>query len=123
MGLQTEFNFTLPRGYIDAEGHIHRGGRMRLAQGIDEVVVCGDPQVQDNVAYAPLLLLSRVVVALGDLVVITPQVMGQLFAIDLAYLEDLYLRLNSPGGLTTTFFCPHCQNGFQARFQSFQSDT
>jgi hypothetical protein len=35
--LQTEFPFTLPRGYVDSEGNLHRQGVMRLATAYDEI--------------------------------------------------------------------------------------
>jgi len=33
--LQTEYEFTLPRGYVDDDGNIHRTGIMRLATAAD----------------------------------------------------------------------------------------
>ena len=113
MDLQTEFEFTLPRGYVDASAQVHREGRMRLATALDEIQSVGDPRVQTNEAYLPVLLLSRVVPRLGDLPAITPQVIEGLFASDLAYLEDLYQRLNSPESVTVGAVCPHCSTQFQ----------
>lgn len=113
MSLQTEFEFTLPRGFIDAQGRLHRQGRMRLATATDEIETLRHPQVQIHEAYLPLLLISRVVVQLGDLPAITPQVIGGLFAADLAYLEDLYERINSPDNIQLSAVCPHCSGQFQ----------
>jgi hypothetical protein len=109
----TEFSFTLPRGYIDAAGQIQREGRMRLATALDEIEAVQDPRVQNNDAYLPVLLLSRVITQLGTLPAVTPQIVAGLFVIDLAYLEDLYQRMNSPEQVTIGAVCPHCSGQFQ----------
>ena len=111
--MQTEFDFTLPRGYLDASGQIHRMGKMRLAQALDEVESWQDPRVQANEAYLPIVLLSRVVTQLGDLPAVTPQVIERFFAADLASLEDLYIRLNSHESVTLGVVCPQCSAQFQ----------
>jgi hypothetical protein len=113
MTMQTDFEFTLPRGFVDEVGRVHRHGRMRLAMALDEVEVMQDQRVQANAAYLPILLLSRVVTQLGELTSITPSTIGWLFASDLAYLEDLYLHLNSVEHMTIGAICPHCSNRFQ----------
>jgi hypothetical protein len=112
MTLQTSFDFSLPRGYVDAAGQVHRDGTMRLALAIDEIQSMQDPRVQANEAYLPVLLMQRVITRLGSLPVITPQVIEGLFAADLAYLEDLYLRLNSPGEVLVGATCPACGSSF-----------
>jgi len=112
MSLQTSFDFTLPRGYVDASGAVHRDGVMRLALAIDEIQAMQDPRAQSNEAYLPVLLLQRVVTRLGSLPAVTPQVIEGMFASDLAYLEDLYLRLNSPEALVVGTTCPSCGNLF-----------
>jgi hypothetical protein len=115
METQTGFSFTLPRGYLDPEGNLHRDGVMRLATALDEIEAVSDLRVQQNTAYLPVILLSRVLTHLGSLPAVTPPVLEQLFAGDLAYLEDLYLRLNaSPQGMIETI-CPHCGTPFQAK--------
>ena len=108
-----EYEFTLPRGYVDETGTVHRHGRMRLALALDEVEVMQDPRLQDSDAYLPILLLSRVVVQVGSITAVTPQLMGNLFAADLAYLQDLYLRLNNAEQVLVGTVCPHCQAQFQ----------
>lgn len=113
MSFATEFSFTLPRGYIDIAGQVHRDGRMRLATALDEIQALQDPRVQANEAYLPLLLLSRVLLQLGSLPLISPEVMGGLFAIDLAYLEDLYERVNSPTPQVVGAVCPYCSQQFE----------
>ena len=108
--LQTEFEFALPHGYIDDGGKVHRLGQMRLATALDEIESVGHPRVQTNEAYLPVVLLSRVITQLGSLSSVTPQVVEQLFAADIAYLEDLYLRLNSYDGMVVRATCPHCSS-------------
>lgn len=111
--MQTRFDFTLPRGYVDAEGNVHRHGQMRLATALDEIEPLRDPRVQQNEAYLPILLLARVVLKLGDLESVSPRVMEGLFSADLAYLQDLYLHLNSPEPVVVGALCPHCNQQFQ----------
>lgn len=97
MTLQTEFEFTLPRGYVDEAGNLHRHGLMRMATAMDEITPLGDPRVQHNQAYLVILLLSRVIIKLGSLSVIDTKVVENLFAADLAYLQTLYQRINEDG--------------------------
>ena len=113
--MQTEIDFVLPRGYVDAAGVVHRQGRIRLATALDEIESAQDPRVQANSAYLPVVLLSRVVVALGTLPMITPQVIAGLFAGDLAYLEDLYQRCNSSEPVVIGTTCPYCSQQFQVQ--------
>lgn len=100
--LQTEFEFELPKGYLDAEGNLHRKGIMRLARAIDEIVPMRDPRVKSNQAYATVIILSRVIIRLGALEQITPTVIEGLFACDLSYLQKFYRRINElePGNQT-----------------------
>ena len=90
----TEFEFTLPRGYADGEGNLHRQGTMRLAKAMDEIVPLRDPRVKANPAYATVLILARVVTQLGAVESVTPRVIENLYAIDLNYLYDLYREVN-----------------------------
>lgn len=94
MVFQTEFEFTLPKGYVDEEGNIHREGVMRLATAADEITIVKDPSVQENPAYLTVVLLSRVITELGSLPEVTPKTIEGLFASDLAYLEDFYRKVN-----------------------------
>jgi hypothetical protein len=111
--MQTEFEFTLPRGYVDAAGQAHQHGRMRLALALDEIESMQDPRVQANEAYLPIVLLARVVTQLGTLTAVTPHMIGGLFASDLAYLQDLYLRFNGMDQVAVNAVCPHCSAQFQ----------
>jgi hypothetical protein len=92
--IQTEYDFTLPIGYPDESGTLHRDGTMRLATAADEILPLKDPRVQANEAYLIVILLSRVVVRLGGVIQITPKVIENLYAADLGYLQDLYNRIN-----------------------------
>jgi hypothetical protein len=92
---QTEVEFELPRGYLDATGILHRRGVMRLATAADEIVPLRDPRVQQNSAYISIIVLSRVVTRLGTLTDIDPRVIEGLFASDLDYLQRLYERINT----------------------------
>ncbi|HEY9708908.1 MAG TPA: hypothetical protein V6D48_11950 [Oculatellaceae cyanobacterium] len=91
---QTEFEFTLPKGYLDAEGNLHRKGVMRLSKAMDEIVPLRDPRVKSNPAYATIIILSRVITRLGALEEVTPAVIEDLFAGDLNYLHRFYRQIN-----------------------------
>jgi hypothetical protein len=92
--LQTEFEFTLPKGYLDADGNLHRKGVMRLARAMDEIVPMRDPRVKSNPAYATVIILSRVITRLGALDEVTPAVVEDFFACDLSYLQKFYRQIN-----------------------------
>ena len=111
-GPRTEFAFELPRGYIDEMGEVHRHGVMRLATARDEILPLRDPRVRDNEAYLTVLLLSRVVTRLGELQSISAQVIENLFASDLAFLQDLYRRINQEGHTKAAVTCPSCAHDF-----------
>ena len=110
--LQTEFPFTLPQGYVDDEGTLHRDGVMRLATAADELQPLKDPRVRANASYLTVILLSRVVTELGDLREVTPHVVENLFVSDLAYLQDLYERVNDRGIDAVEATCPECSERF-----------
>lgn len=109
--LQTQFEFTLPRGYVDQHGDVHRQGTMRLATAGDEIAPYRDPRVQANPAYLAVILLSRVV-ELDD-VEVNPKVIEGLFASDLSYLQSLYNRVNANGESVEWATCPHCNERFE----------
>jgi len=112
-GLQTEFEFTLPRGYVDREGNLHKKGTMRLATAIDEIAPLRDPRVRQNQAYLTIILLSRVITKLGTLSDITPAVIENMFSADLAYLQALYRQINENGTTTIATNCPECGHEFE----------
>ena len=109
---QTEYEFTLPMGYVDAEGDLHREGVMRLATAADEILPLKDPRVQKNEAYLVVILLARVVTRLGSLAAINPKVIEGLFATDLAFLQELYNRINRLDEGRELVSCPQCQHRF-----------
>ena len=111
--LQTEFPFTLPRGYVDRDGGVHREGVMRLATAYDEIAPMKDPRVQANPGYLVIILLARVVTRLGELQQVNPATIEGLFAADLAFLQDLYQRVNEYGHSRVAVTCPHCQGEFE----------
>jgi hypothetical protein len=111
-GLRTEYPFTLPRGYLDEHGRLHRDGVMRLATARDELATQSDPRVRQNPAYLTVLLLERTVTTLGTLAAVDTFVVESLFASDLAFLQDLYRRANSDGHTEVAVSCPHCGNDF-----------
>jgi hypothetical protein len=111
-GLQTEFTFVLPRGYVDSAGQVHRDGVMRLATARDEISPQTDPRVRENPAYLTVLLLARTVRKLGSLTEVDPWVIENLFASDLAFLQDLYRRINQQGHTEAAVTCPSCKHEF-----------
>lgn len=111
--LKTEFEFTLPRGYIDADGTLHKTGIMRLATAIDEIAPLRDPRVRSNQPYLVIILLSRVVTRLGTINEVTPKHIESLFANDLAYLQKFYRQINETGTGAIQVQCPACQHSFE----------
>jgi ABC-type transporter Mla MlaB component len=108
MALQTEFEFALPRGYVDSDGNLHKDGVMRLATAADEIYPLKDMRVKANQAYLVVVLLSRVITRLGSLDNITPTVIERLFSADLAYLQDFYRQINENGNSCRLATCPEC---------------
>ncbi len=110
--IQTEYEFTLPKGYVDADGNVHKMGTIRLATAADEILPQQDPRVDKNPSYLVMILLSRVVTKLGDLSHINPKVIEGLFVEDLSFLEGLYNDIN---GYTNkdVVTCPECKTNFE----------
>jgi hypothetical protein len=111
--MQTELRFTLPRGFADADGNLHREGIMRLATARDEIEPLRDPEVRKNDAYLAVLLLARTVTRIGDITDITPQLVESLFAADFDHLQRLYERVNSDGDAVGVVSCPECTHEFE----------
>ena len=110
--LRTEFEFELPRGYVDPSGTVHRHGVMRLATARDELVPLHDDRVRENAAYLTVVLLARVISRLGTLTDIHPSLVENFFASDLAFLQDLYRRINQEGHTRAAVTCPACHEDF-----------
>jgi hypothetical protein len=111
---QTEVEFTLPLGYLDADGTLHRDGVMRRATAADEILPLKDPRVQQNAAYLIVILLARVVTRLGGVGQVTPKVIEGLFSTDLAHLQSLYNNLNQLDEAQPLVTCPKCAHAFSA---------
>ena len=109
---QTEFEFTLPCGYLDEDGTLHRDGVMRRATAMDEIAPLRDTRVVKNPAYLVIILLSRVVTRLGGVAQLNPKVIENLYATDLAYLQDLYNQVNELENGHSSVICPQCQHVF-----------
>jgi hypothetical protein len=114
--LHTKFKFVLPKGLVDNQGRIHRQGVMRLTTAKDEISVQKDPLVRDNPAYGVLVMLSRTIITLGELSMITPELLEELFTLDLAYLREFYNRINQQETASILVQCPKCNNQFNTEF-------
>lgn len=110
--LRTEFDFVLPRGYVDRAGQVHRDGVMRLATARDELVPLHDDRVRENPAYLSVVLLARVIERIGTITDIHAGIVESMFASDLAFLQDLYRRVNSEGHTRAAVTCPSCEHEF-----------
>jgi hypothetical protein len=111
--LRTEFRFTLPRGYVDSSGMVHREGVMRLATARDELVSQRDDRVREDPDYLSVVLISRVVQSIGEIGDVHAGVVENLFASDLAFLQDLYRRVNQDGHTHARVVCPQCSSEFE----------
>ncbi|MFE6765298.1 MULTISPECIES: hypothetical protein [unclassified Streptomyces] len=112
-GLQTEFEFELPRGYVDDEGRVHRTGSMRLATARDELRPQIDLRVKENPAYLSVVLLSQVITRLGTITDVHAGVVERMYATDVAFLQDFYRRINSEGHTHAAVTCPLCHGSFE----------
>ncbi len=113
MILQTEFEFTLPKGYVDNEGNLHNKGTMRLATAADEILPMKDPRVQKNPAYLSIIVLSRAITKLGGIDEVNPGIIEKLFIGDLTFLQEFYRRINGDGNLMVKVKCPKCGENFE----------
>lgn len=118
MVLQTEYEFTLPKGYVDNDGNLHQKGVMRLASAADEILPMKDPRVHSNPSYLTIILLSRVLSKLGELQDVNPGIIEKLFVADLTFLQEFYRRINGNGNLMMDAKCPKCGEAFQQEMAS-----
>ncbi|MFW6720215.1 hypothetical protein ACHZ98_08560 [Streptomyces sp. MAR4 CNY-716] len=112
-GLRTEFEFELPRGYVDESGTVHRHGAMRLATARDELRPQIDLRVKENPAYLSVVLLSQVITRIGTVTDVHAGIVERMYATDVAFLQDFYRRVNSEGHTRAAVTCPHCEGGFE----------
>ena len=110
---KTEFEFVLPKGFIDKEGNLHKKGVMRLATAKDEIAPLQDYRVKSNEAYMIIILLSRVIIKLGNLKHIDTNTIEKLYSVDLDYLQRFYQKINSEESNIIKLRCPHCNNEFE----------
>jgi hypothetical protein len=108
MAFQVEFDFVLPKGYIDERGNVHREGTMRMATAMDEITPLRDPRVRSNEAYLVIALLAQVITRLGTLPRVTPEIVEKFFAADIAYLQNLYREINDVEPQRMQVVCPNC---------------
>lgn len=110
--MPTEYQFTLPKGYLDEHGELHKTGVMRLATDADEMYAMKDPRVPRDPSYMVVVLLSRVVVRLGTLPMVTTQVIEKLSSADFTYLLEFYNHINRENSTEILITCPNCHHRF-----------
>jgi hypothetical protein len=124
MTFVTEFEFSLPKGYVDGEGNVHKNGIMRLATAADEILPAKDARVQSNPSYITLVILSRVITKMGSMTSekgqINPDIIGSLFTTDFRFLVSFYEKINADGNLKVSTTCPKCTNNFEVDFANLQ---
>ncbi|HUO72205.1 MAG TPA: hypothetical protein VMU39_15665 [Solirubrobacteraceae bacterium] len=120
--MRTEVAFTLPRGYVDAAGAVHREGTMRLATARDEIEPLRNAEVRRNQAYLSVLLLARTVTSLGEITEITPELMESLYAGDFDHLQRMYERINTGGEAVGVVHCPACAHEFEVDLSNVDVD-
>lgn len=122
MNLKTEFDFELPMGYVDKDGNLHKKGTMRLATAMDEITILNDMRVQNNEVYVVIVLLARVITGLGSLTDVNTNVIENLFAADLTYMQEFYRQINEEGNTQREYVCPHCEKPFQLDISTLGSE-
>jgi len=113
---KTEYEFTLPKGFIDKDGNLHKKGVMRLATAKDEIAPLQDHRVRSNQAYMIIILLSRVITKLGDFKAVDSRIIEGLFSVDLDYLQRFYQKINDAELADINLNCPHCNESFSVPF-------
>lgn len=122
IGFQTEFEFDLPKGYVDGDGVVHKHGVMRLATAADEVLPLRDQRVLQNPGYLTIIILSRVVTALGSLTKLDPRIVEKLYSSDLAYLQNMYQAINAVEPVVDSCVCPECGHKFEQQINFTQAE-
>ncbi len=118
----TEFEFDLPKGYVDSTGTVHKHGVMRLATAADEILPLRDPRVVQNPGYLSVILLSRVITSLGTVPKVDPRVIERLFSSDFAFLQSMYQRVNAVEPMAETCVCPECGHKFEQQVNFTQAE-
>ena len=104
----TIYDFELPRGYMDSGGELHRRGKMRLATAADEISATRDPRVLSNPSYLTVVVLSKVIIELEGLETVTTTNIERLFTADLAFLQDMYQKINDIEPPVMKTVCQEC---------------
>lgn len=104
----TVYEFELPKGYIDQAGNIHKKGKMRLASAGDEISATRDPRVLSNPSYLTVVVLAKVITELEGVEMVTTTLIERLFTADLAFLQDMYQKINDVEPPTMEVVCPEC---------------
>ena len=111
--MTTVYDFELPKGYVDQHGGVHKKGKMRLATAGDEIMATRDPRVLSNPSYLTIVVLSSVITELEGVDALVPSVVERFFTADLAFLQDMYQRINDIEPPTMEVVCPDCGKIFQ----------
>ena len=106
--MTTVFDFELPKGFVDRDGVVHKRGKMRLATAGDEIAATRDPRVLSNPSYLTIVILAAVITELDGVDVVMPSTVERFFTADLAFLQDMYQRINNVEPPTMKVVCPDC---------------
>ena len=111
--MTTVYEFELPKGYVDSVGEVHKRGKMRLATAGDEISATRDPRVLANPSYLTVVILAKVIVELEGMETIVPNIVERFFTADLAFLQDMYQRINDVEPPVMKAVCPDCGKTFE----------
>ena len=103
-GLDT-IPFTLPRGYKDKSGAIHKEGVLRIPNGFDREIVI--PLFKKNSATATTMLLTRIM-SFNDGAVIIPDLVANMSLRDREYLEKLVNENTFGIDMSVEITCTSC---------------
>jgi hypothetical protein len=113
MEMQTVYDFDLPKGYVDQSGTVHKHGKMRLATAGDEISATRDPRVLGNPSYLSIVVLSKVITEIEGVEMVTPALVEKLFTADMAFLQDMYQKINNVEPVTIKVVCPECGKTYE----------
>ena len=111
--MTTVYDVELPKGFVDQQGVVHKRGKMRLATAGDEIAATRDPRVLSNPSYLTIVILSAVITELEGLDAVVPSIVERFFTADLAFLQDMYQRINNVEPPTMQVVCPDCGKIFE----------
>lgn len=112
---QTSVPFSLPKGYRDKKGELHKDGYLRLPTGQDREILT--PIAKKNAAQASTLMLTRLC-KFEDGLYVTEDIMRDLTVRDREYLQKL-LQENLFGvNLEIEVVCTDCGEEFRGNLNS-----